>query len=276
MAETSEPTTDRSVRPERRAGPPDSTGPGGSGVDDAPSKVNRVGAPLLYFLGVLLVAALAFVAAWPDMEASVFDAGTSAAAAGRLRLRCPWVIGVDEQSSIGVRFANDTDSAERFLVRTRVSRGYVTLVHQDSQEVRIEPHQAHEMSWPVEAGDAAYGRLVLARVFATRSASSPARDGACGVFVLGISGVDGDAVFLAGVLLGLVLTGAGALWWWHARRPLDVRQSSTARRVGMLAVIAIASLLTGMMGWWLLSHILLIASGLFVFMLLERAYSEKM
>jgi hypothetical protein len=200
---------------------------------------------------VLGLAVMAFVSAWPDMEASVFDASTSLAADGKLQsLRCPWVISTNEVATVRARFKNSADRPASFLVRTRISRGFVTLVHQDSQQVRLEPNESRELSWPVAAEDAAYGRLVV-----------------------GVSGISGQWLFAAGVFVGLALVGAGAGWWWSQRRPLGARDLATARRVGLLALIVVASLITGMLSWWLVSHLLLIASALFLFILLEQAFA---
>lgn len=234
------------------------------------SRLSKVAAPTLFFLGLLCLAAMAFATAWPDMEASVFDRTTALMADGKLRaLRCPWVIAADEVAAVRIRFTNNTDRPASFLVRTRISEGFVTFVRQDSQPVKLQPNQSRELSWPVTAKDAAFGRVVMARALATRSAFRPARENSCGILVVGISGVDGQSLFAAGVLVGLVLTAAGAGWWWSRRRPLGTGETGTVRHASILALIVVASLVSGMLSWWLVSHLLLIAAVLFSFVLLE-------
>lgn len=237
--------------------------------------LTRAGPPAIFFVGVVWLAAMGFVAAWPDMEASVFDAATSLSADADLpTLACPLVIAEDEVAAVRARFSNPADHETSFLVRTRISHGFVTLVRQESQQVRLAPGATQELSWPIEASDAAYGRLVLARVLATRGFGQPARESACGVLVLGLSGVRGAWVYAASTLAGFALMLGGAAWWWRERRPLDARQRTTVRRFGFLAFLVVVSLVTGLMAQWLVSHILLIASVLYLFALLERLYAS--
>jgi hypothetical protein len=237
--------------------------------------LTRVGPSATFLVGVAWLAVMGFVAAWPDMEASVFDAATSLSADEKLQtLACPLVIAEDEVAAVRARFSNPADHDTAFLVRTRISHGFVTLVRQDSQQVRLAPGATQELSWPIEAADAAYGRLVLARVLATRGFGQPARESACGVLVLGLSGVRGAWVYAASTLAGLTLMLGGAGWWWRGRRPLDARQLTTARRFGFLAFLVVASLAAGVLDQWLVSHMLLIATVLYLFALLERLYAS--
>ena len=239
------------------------------------ARVSRALAPALFLAGVLWLAVMAFAAAWPDMEATVFDATTALAAKDRLRsLDCPWLMTADESTTVRATFTNDADRPASFLVRARTTRGFVTLVHEHSQQVTLAPNESRVLSWPVSAADAAYGRLVMARVLATRSAVGPARENACGILVVGVSGVGGQLLFVAGTLFGLALVGIGAGAWWSNHRPLGARDRRTARRAGVLAGTVIASLVTGMLGLWLISHALLVATFLVSLVLLEASVSD--
>jgi hypothetical protein len=231
----------------------------------------RAAAPTLYFLGVLCLAVMGFVAAWPDMEATVFDAPTALMADEKLHsLDCPWVIAADEVGTVRARFTNPAAEADSFLVRMRVSRGFVSRYREEREQVTLQPHESREVAWSIAPDDAAYRRIVMVRVLATRCALQPARENACGVFVAGVRGVRGQWLFAVGVLAGVALVAAGALWWWLRHRPLGGRDHDAARRVGFLAVVAGASLATGMSGWWLVSHLLLIGVVIYLLVLLEQ------
>lgn len=232
-------------------------------------------APVLFLVGLLVLAAMGFVAAWPDMEASVFDAGTSLAADANLpSLRCPWLVTEDETAIVKAKLTNRADRPESFLVRSRITRGFLTLVRQDRQQVKLAPGETVELSWPATAEDAAYRRLIMVRVLATRSPVNPAREGYCGILVVGVSGVGGQWLYMAGVLVGLALLGGGAWLWLRPRKPLGRRDYETARRYSVLAAIVVVSLVTGMASLWLVSHVLLVAAILFSFLLLEQAYAR--
>ncbi len=239
-------------------------------------RLSKLVAPGLFFLGLLWLSALSFVSSWPDMEASFFDTETTLAADSKLQtLRCPLVISADETATVKATFRNPSDRTASFLVRTRISSGFVTLVRQDSQQVTLAPGASREFSWPFAARDAAYGRLVMARVLATKSVGQPARESSCGILVLGVSGASGSRLFAAGVLAGLALVAAGAGKWWFEHRPLDGSGLSIARRASALALVVGASLIAGLLTWWLLSHLLLIASALLALVLLEQAYAPR-
>lgn len=234
------------------------------------SRSATIAAVALYFLGVVWLGAMAFAAAWPDMEASVFDSGTALAAdAGLPELRCPWVMTADETAAVRVRFTNAADRPDAFLVRANISRGYASFVREDTQQVRLQPGESRELAWPVTAEDAAFDRLVLVRVLANRGLVTPARQSPCGILVLNVPGVSGQWLFVLGVLIGLALTTAGAAWWWVQRRPLGEAGIAAARAAGLLAVLVVASLITGMAGVWLVSHFLLVGAILYFFVWLE-------
>ncbi|MFN2114321.1 MAG: hypothetical protein ACK2T6_01310 [Anaerolineae bacterium] len=231
--------------------------------------------PALFFAGLALLAVLAFVSAWPDMEASVFDAGTSLAADEALRsMDCPVMIAADETSSVAASFANRSDRPESFLVRSRVTRGFITLVKEDTQQVHLEPGEERTLSWPIEADNAAYRRLVMARVLATRSAVHNAREGSCGVLVIGVTGISGQALFAVLLLAALALVAAGATDWWWRRRPLLPTEQDTVRRVGALAALVAASLVLGLLGWWLPSHLALVTAALYAVLLGEQTVTR--
>ena len=234
-------------------------------------------APALFLIGLLWLAVLAFFSAWPDMEASVFDSGTASAADQRLQsLRCPWVITASETATVRATFVNRADRPASFLVRSRVSEGFQTIVREETEQVTVEPGGRRELAWPVSAADAVFDRIVMVRVLATRSAVSPAREKACGILVVGfpIQGIPGRWIFLGSILFGIALTGGGAHLWLSPRRPLRPKHQATARRAGLLAGGVISSLVVGLGGWWLVSHLLLIAAGLLVLLLLEDVYGS--
>jgi len=233
-------------------------------------RVKRSLGLLLMAAGLAAVAALAFAASWPDMEATMFDPSSAGTAARLGELRCPLVITADETAAVRVRFANPGSRPASFVVRSRISQGLLTLIRQDSQVVRLEPGERKDLSWPVTARDAAFGRVVLARVYATQSATQPARGASCGILVLGVTALGGVQVFALGLLGSLALLVLGAAAFAATRRPLVRRDRSLARALGALTTVVLLSLGAGLLGWWALSHVLQILFVLMVGATLER------
>lgn len=232
--------------------------------------------PALLLSGLAWLAILSFVAAWPDMEASVFDAATASAADGRIgSLRCPILLLADERAAVTATFTNRADAPSTFLVRSRIAEGFMTVVREDTRQVTVAPGASTELDWPVSADDAVYGRIVMVRVLATRSAVAPARHGACGSLVLGVHGfgIPGDRLFWLGVLAGLALAGGGAYGWLARMRPLHGRTRTSARRAGLLSLVVGISLACGVAGLWLPSHLLLLLAALLLLLMLEDGFS---
>ncbi len=251
--------------------------------------MNRLGSAsgVSFLIGVLGLAALACIAAWPDMEASVFDPDTAQAgnpAPGMLH--CPVVLAADETGTVTARFANRSVVTDSFRVRGRVSRGYVSFWRQHSEQVVLPPGATRVVTWPVSVADAAYRRLILVRVMALPSARSPARQASCGILVVGVNGVPGRWLFAAALLLALSLLVAGALGWLRGQRDrgatgapgarrsvreaLGQPKAAIARRLGFVALVVGSSLLAGLWGWWLASLLLLFVAVLAAVTLLEQ------
>jgi hypothetical protein len=239
-------------------------------VNPEPLRPNRLGGTL-FVLGVAWLAAMAFLASWPDMEASQFDTLTASMADAPLAaFRCPIAIAPDEQAFVRARFRNDSDSVQSFRVQVRISEGFVSLMRQDAEQVRLEPGERKELRWSIDASDAAYRRLILARAIVYRTAGRPARERSCGVLVLGIPGVSGRLAYATGLAIGILATAVGALWWWRARRPVPGGDRRIARIAGTLAAVVAGSLAAGVTGSWLVSHLLLVLAFLVLVALLAQ------
>lgn len=230
----------------------------------------RLGA-VLFFTGLILAAAISFIVFWPDLEASLFDTNTVALADEPLRtLRCPHVITASETGQVQASLTNPGERDITMLVRARVSQGIATLMREESETVQLAPGETLEMAWPVNANDAAYGRVVLARVFVTKSAVTPARQSACGVLLVKIAGPTGQQLLGAGLIVSLLALGAGGGTWLAQQRPLTGGRYDLARAFSILTAIILASLVAGLWGWWLAGLILLASAILFIGVMLER------
>ncbi len=227
---------------------------------------------LFLAVGLLLLALMAFVFFWPDMEASLFDSSTTASADQALSgLRCPYVMTAAETAQIRAVFENPEEREISFIVRARISQGYVSLIRQDSEVVRIAPGERLEKRWPVTADDAAYGRLIMARIFATRSAASAAQQSSCGILLVNTTAVTGQTLVILGLAGSLLALVVGSGLWWQLERPLNERRRLAARDFGVVTLVVFSSMAAGMGGAWVLSLLLLILSLLLLGAMVERS-----
>lgn len=229
----------------------------------------RLGA-LLFVSGLLLTAVIAFMLFWPDMEASLFDTNSIAEANGRVRaLRCPYVITPAEMAEIRATFNNPLEREITFIVRSRISQGYVTLMRQESELVRIPAGEELTLRWPVATSDAAYGRVIMARILTSRSLAAPSQQDFCGILLLNVPGLTGGQIVTLGLTLALLLLGGGA-WLWWGKRPLSDYQRRFVGPFALLALTLLASLVAGLLNAWLVALVLLVLTLVLVGVVLER------
>ncbi len=213
---------------------------------------------LLFSLGLLLGIALASVAVWGDLEAALFD--TSSAQGERLAsLSCPVLITRGETGRVSATFSNPGPVPEERAVRIRVSARHVTLMREESVRTPLAPGAAQRLSWPIDARDAAFGGLlILARVSALRqSAFLPAQTGSCGILVVDLPLVSGNAVVIGWLLLSLAgMIGGGWLWLaGHARRTWQTRRA--VYLMAALGIVALLAIVVGLLGMWALGVLVL-------------------
>jgi hypothetical protein len=205
---------------------------------------------IIFAVGIISGLILISLATWADQEASLFEL-TSAYDKNLPSLRCPLMIGRDEESSISVTVKNPSTYQVNPLTTAHITSGYILLINEFRETPSLPPGGEETFSWPIKPADAAYNTLVLARVFVERSYPLPSRTGSCGVLVLPFGGIPGKAVStflllisLAGMTLGLV--------FWRGRRVLSARESGFFSGLLALAGLTIAGFVSVALSVWLI------------------------
>lgn len=229
----------------------------------------RILGAVLFLIGLFLVLLMAIIAIWPDLEASMFDAALPAEE--RLRtLACPVIVTADEVGEITASFTNPGQRPVQFPVRARITEGRVTLVREVESQMEIAPGATEVLSWPVTAEDAAYRRLILARIYSFRSSPMPSMRGACGILVVGVSGLSGAQVTTFLLVGGLLALGVGSALWLVNNQPLTGLRREVTLAFGLLAVTILAAMVVGLLGLWGVGVLLLALVVLLVAVMLER------
>ncbi len=225
----------------------------------------------LFIIGLLLALGLTLIALWPDLEASFFD---SALAAERSleNLRCPIILTPAQPGTIQATFSNPHERPVQFLVQASITQGYVSWQREDDTLLQLAPGQVESLAWPITVEDAAYGRLILARIFAFRSAPLPARARTCGILVLNTTFLNGNQIVVGLTGAALVSLGLGGALWLHPLGQMSRqrwRASYTTLRVAFLILLALGA---SLLGWWAISLILLLLVLLLLAVLIERYF----
>jgi hypothetical protein len=233
----------------------------------------RIVSGLLFTAGLLVAMAVTFITFWPDMEASLFDSSRQAEES-LPSLRCPLIVSSNETAMIRVTFENPVDRDVRFLLRTNIAQGGLTLMRREEGVVELTPNEERELTFEADPDDAAFGRLVLARVYAFRNPPLPSRTGSCGVLVLDLpSWLNGTRLILLALGASFVLLAAGSALWLRDALPLSTNDRSLARAGGVLLGVTLGGLVLSLFGFWGFGVAAFIFNLIFLGAVLERFLS---
>jgi hypothetical protein len=212
---------------------------------------------VLFCVGLLL--GMAFVAAtvWADLEASLFEP-SKAAQEPLSSLRCPLIITPQESGTITATFTNPGERALRRVVRGTISHGFSSLMREVEAQFMLEPGETHRLEWTVTAADAAWRHFILVRVNVLRNYPLPSRTGSCGVLVMNLPGMTGNQAVALWFTASLVSMVAGLGLWSRATKSSPGPLPDLTRPLILLGAIVVASMLASLIGWWMISGLLLI------------------
>jgi hypothetical protein len=232
--------------------------------------IPRSGGMIRGTVAVLLFAASALVAlllfgsvVLSDLEGATFDPAIRGNAS-LTSLRCPLFISTSESGTARATLSNPLDRPLQYLVRVRVSQGFVTLFRQIDFPVPLDPGQKQTIAWEITAADAAYDWLVLVKVLQSASYPLPSRSGSCGVLVVPIPFLTGNQFFL--LVFTATLLGMGiSVWLWRAvgRATGSVRHDVSNAMIA-LGIMLVVGTLVGVFSSWILGLVLLTGTLLMV------------
>jgi hypothetical protein len=124
-------------------------------------------------------------------------------------LSCPEIITPQEVGVVRAKIHNPTGKEQYRSVRTHITQGFLTFKREYNDHYYLDPGETQRVSWTVYPEDAAYGYLILAKVYLFPQAPLPSYVGACGILILDIPFVRGWHLigFVAAVSFTLMLVG---------------------------------------------------------------------
>jgi hypothetical protein len=227
---------------------------------------------LLFSVGATIGLLLALFMVWADLEARLFD--PSMPGERVMSIRCPAVIGRDETVRVSASFHNPLDRDARYVIRTHISEGHVTLMRRLDAQLPLAPGERQRLEWEVTSEDAAYGLFALVKVHLFGFYPLPPRQGSCGVVFVNLP-LPGGVIFGATLALALLGMGGGAALWLRANHPLGESASDTARAMAALSVLVILGLLMGLLNIWLAGLVVLAVSVLLASVLIGYRVEKR-
>jgi hypothetical protein len=227
------------------------------------NKIERSLGVLIFAVGVIFGVALLGIVIWGDFEAARFDAAYRFDEPIRT-IRCPVIMTEVDIGSVSASFKNPTENSIEFRIRTHISQGSATLMREENSILPLDPGETQRIGWTVTPDDAAFGRLILARVRLFPKYPLPARDGSCGILFVQTATFTGNQIFafIAGAALLFMAIGAGL--WISVNRPLLGIGLAVARSMGALAGCILVGMIIGLLGNWMFGGIILVITVLLV------------
>ncbi len=230
---------------------------------------------MLFVFGLVLMAALAAVATWGDLEATVFDSSIASQEPWD-GLDCPVLMGSKGTVTVTATVENPTARPLSLLVRMRTSHGFVTLMNQEDTRVSLQAGERKQVAWPVQPSDAAFRLFVLVRVHVLPSGPFPYRSASCGIMVLNTPLLSGLPLLIATVALGLLCLGAGMFLWFRQNQPLTDRPLAVFYGMAVQGGAAVLALIVGLAGLWLFGLLLLVFMLLLGVVMVGQALAKSL
>jgi hypothetical protein len=148
-----------------------------------PSKTLNILSLVIFIIAALIGFLFNTLAFWADFEASLF-ASSITGDENLSGLRCPILIGNQENGVLKLSVQNPLERAIAPVVRGNVSQGLVTLFRQEEFKPSLEPGKSEILEFTVMPEDAAWNRFILFRANQLPVYPIPSLTGTCGVVVV--------------------------------------------------------------------------------------------
>lgn len=219
---------------------------------------------LSYTIGVAVGLFLILVAAWADLESTMYGF-PRLASAGLGGLQCPILMTRDETATISFDISNTTDNPVSPSVRAHISTRL--LPEEFLENFELTPGESKRLEWPVDPENIDMERFIFAKVLLFSSHPIPSREATCGIYILDLPGT-GQILLPILVALSLVSTGWG-LYSINRFRGSNEWLMKHAGSITFLAGIVALGFVLIFIGGWILSLLVVVLALLMIVVLLS-------
>ena len=223
-----------------------------------PSKTLNILSLVIFITAALIGFLFNTLAFWADFEASLF-ASSITGDENLSGLRCPILIGNQENGVLKLNINNPLERDIAPVVRGNVSEGLVTLIRQEEYKPSLAPGETQALEFLVSPEDAAWNRFILFRVNQLPVYPIPSLTNTCGVVVvpLPVNGSWFTPVLALGSLLGM---GAGLMLWVSNNKPLNKRTREAAIAMVAVALVMLTGIIAAYTAQMLVGLLLVVIS----------------
>jgi hypothetical protein len=200
-----------------------------------------------FFAGALLGMVLFGSLVWANLEAD-FYFGFGIKGETALNLTCPLIMTSPETGDVTATITNATNRTVEPLIQTDISSPILTTLR---ERVSIEAGEVKPVVWKVDAGDVAFGHLILVKVYQFNSLSLKSASATCGTLFLDFPNLTGKQIYVLALLTSLFAMIGGVLLRVLGIRPIDGRVAEEMKGMILLTVVVCIGILFGSLGWWM-------------------------
>ena len=214
---------------------------------------------ILFILGAVVGLWLLVTSAWGDLEAMLFDSALGSDEP-LTTLNCPIMITPTDIGVISANFENPGDKERKVIVQARFSLGHRYYLQEQRDEIYIPPGESISKEYEVFANQAAFGRIILARIYQYRSFSVPSRTGSCGIIVVDLPNFTGGQVLVSSLAGSLALMALGISLRAKSPAKRKSQQKKLTQGMTFLGAQIIIGILISFLGSWMLSVLMVVFS----------------
>jgi len=208
---------------------------------------------LLYPIFLIVIGALQFVlvglvAVRGDIKSITFD-NQHLASEPLSTLHCPVLITARETGVVSATIINETKKEVSIPIRAVIRNGISGDVQTIESEIPLGSYESQELTWPINASNAAADQFILVRVHQMVYSSNPYLNASCGVLVVNVPFLTGSQLILITMGLATLLSSAGLLIWGLSSTPKGWHNPGF-KRWGFFLAIALLLAVVALSGYW--------------------------
>jgi hypothetical protein len=165
-----------------------------------------------------------------------------------LSINCPLVLSPSETGTVSTAITNTLNEEKSPVVTADIS--HIGGDQHLSQTLTLAPHETQSIQWTVNSSNKIYGNLILVNVVQSHYADLPSGQGACGILVFNVLGLNGLNSFILTIVVAFLCISLGAAGWLRAHQPLNDLGRNAARASAVMVGMATAGFLSALPRWW--------------------------
>jgi hypothetical protein len=179
-------------------------------------------------------------------------------------MECPFILAGGEVGTISVTLTNPHEKEIEPLFQVAIgSERTFSLFRYFRERKYIPAGESQTMQWTVSGEDAVYKHFILVQVYQFSAFKTTNRSGSCGILYLDVP-LSGTTVLILAITVSIVGMALGTILWLRLYKALPGHKARAPRIMIVVAASATLTMVTGILGIWLLGILFFVISLLLI------------